>query len=111
MIENSIDRFIEEVRQLQSRKGPYYDKWLKNYTKTVKEQCVKIADRYKQHYSLQGMESFLSQEQTRTNKRGRPIHRLEQSPSHIRAQGLSLPSFAQLSQHDPFVTAFLHPQK
>jgi len=38
MGKTGIDRMTEEQVQLSRHKGPYWDKWMKNYAKWVKEQ-------------------------------------------------------------------------
>lgn len=68
MIEDSLNRYIAGVRQLQKRKGPHYDKWLRNYTRSVEEKCVKIADHYNRPRWLLGMRLWLQYEQSRRAK-------------------------------------------
>ncbi|GAI38061.1 unnamed protein product [marine sediment metagenome] len=62
-IEDSVDRMLSEMRQLRDKKGPYYEKWLKNYRRSVTTHCRKIAKHYKQSRWLQGMEGFLTREE------------------------------------------------
>lgn len=70
MIEESIERFVQEIRQLQMKKGPYYDKWLKNYTASVTGHCVKIAKHYNRPRWLRGMERWLYYEKSIRSKGG-----------------------------------------
>ncbi len=63
MIEDSMERMISEMVQLREKKGPYYNKWLKSYRRSVTTHCRKIAKHYKQSLWLQGMEAFLRREE------------------------------------------------
>lgn len=40
----SINRMVKEIDQLKRHKGKYYRKWLRNYTKWVKQRSAKSVD-------------------------------------------------------------------
>jgi hypothetical protein len=67
-IEESCARMLDEIRQLEVKKGPHYEQWLQSYLKAVEEKCTKIAKRYNQPKWLWGMQRFLTKEQARSKK-------------------------------------------
>jgi hypothetical protein len=50
-----VNRYLDEVQQLQAKKGPYYDTWLNRYRQAVESGKCGEDSRY-----VQGMKSFLS---------------------------------------------------
>jgi len=65
MTELGLNKALEVIRQLENHEGPYYDKWLAAYTKSVRTRCKAIADHYRPTDSkkwsrwYQGMCSFI----------------------------------------------------
>lgn len=55
-LEQSIKNMLDNHHQLQVKKGPYYDKWLRNYHRAVEPICQQEKSRY-----ALGMKAFLDQ--------------------------------------------------
>lgn len=68
--ENSSTRMCDEISQMESKEGPYYEIWLKNYRRSVSTHCEKIASRYDQPQWLHGMQAFIAKEEAKREKRG-----------------------------------------
>jgi len=63
--EDGFTRMCDEILQLQAKKGPHYDHWLKRWAKALEEKGPQIADRYDQRRWLFGMQAFLQQQEAK----------------------------------------------
>lgn len=55
-LERSRNAMMDNIHQLQLKKGPYYNKWLRGYRQAVDPICKKSGNRW-----AQGMKAFLDQ--------------------------------------------------
>lgn len=69
-IEQSLKCMIDNIHQLQVKKGPYYDKWLRHYRQAVECHCVSLCKNYNWGSWLDGMNAYLKREKSRSAKGG-----------------------------------------
>lgn len=66
--EENVAKMITEIRQLERKQGPWFDKWLAGYKRWFDRHGKGIAQRYDMDYWARGIYSYISYQESKRNR-------------------------------------------